>query len=52
MVGKKGYILNYSMESTDYEHDHDHDPQWAKKPNIWTFVDISVTLPSVNMKIS
>ena len=25
MVGKKGYILNYSMESTDYEHDHDHD---------------------------
>ena len=25
MVGKKGYILNFSMESTDYEHDYDHD---------------------------
>ena len=25
MVRKKRYILNFSMESTDYEHDHDHD---------------------------
>ena len=25
MVGKKGYILNFSVESTDYELDHDHD---------------------------
>ena len=25
MVGKKGYILNFSMESTDYEQDHDQD---------------------------
>ena len=25
IVGKKGYILNFSMESTDYEYDHDHD---------------------------
>ena len=25
IVGKKGYILNFSMESTDYEHEHDHD---------------------------
>ena len=25
MVGKKGYILNFSMDSTDYEHNHDHD---------------------------
>ena len=25
IVRKKGYILNFSMESTDYEHGHDHD---------------------------
>ena len=25
IVGEKGYILNLSMESTDYEHDHDLD---------------------------
>ena len=25
IVGEKGYILNFSMESTDYEHAHDHD---------------------------
>ena len=25
MGGGKGYILNFSMESTDYEHNHDHD---------------------------
>ena len=25
MVGKKGYILNFSVESTDYEHDYNHD---------------------------
>ena len=24
MVRKKGYILNFSVESTDYEHDHDY----------------------------
>ena len=24
IVGKKGYILNFSVESTDYEHDYDH----------------------------
>ena len=25
IVRKKGYILNFRMESTDYECDHDHD---------------------------
>ena len=25
MVGGKGYILKFSMESIDYEHDHDHE---------------------------
>ena len=25
IVGKKGYILNFSIKSTDYEYDHDHD---------------------------
>ena len=26
--------------------------QWAKKPNLWTFVDISVTVLSMTMKLS
>ena len=25
MVGKRGSILNFSVESTDSEHDHDYD---------------------------
>ena len=31
IVGKKGYILNFSMKSTDYEHDHDHDQGGGSK---------------------
>ena len=30
IVGKKGYILYFSMESTDYEHYHDHDHGGSK----------------------
>ena len=30
IVWKKGCILKFSMESTDYEHDHDHDHGGSK----------------------
>ena len=30
IVRKKGYFLNFSIESTDYKHDHDHDQGGSK----------------------